>query len=299
MYFVGHKMYFMSKLFKKILVPVDFTEGSDIAIRKAVQLAEPSEAAICLLYICKPLFSLKLFSNTGYFIAPVTEILTVEEIEQKIRGYKSYILDNLDSVIVETVISESGRVQSKIEETAALFGSDLIILYKRGNKSVFHFYNALSSDQIAKNTDCPVLTIKEGSGERKIRNIVVPVTQRIPERKLELAIKIAKIFNANIHLISFPDHRGLEGKSDMAFIESFKKIRQNASLIIKHGPVYGSDVARAVLKYSESVHADMILVNPFTESTIHYVIGKLHISDMLPEHSPIQILDIEPYYHAN
>ena len=44
----------MVKLFKRILVPVDFTEGAEIAIRKAVQLAEPSEAAICLLYVCKP-----------------------------------------------------------------------------------------------------------------------------------------------------------------------------------------------------------------------------------------------------
>ncbi len=81
----------MVKLFKKILVPVDFTEGAEIAIRKAVQLAEPSEAAICLLYVCKPLFSLNIFSNTGYIVAPVTEIFTIKEIEQKIQGYKSYI----------------------------------------------------------------------------------------------------------------------------------------------------------------------------------------------------------------
>ena len=78
----------MVKLFKKILVPIDFTEGSDIAIRKAVQLAESSEFAICLLYVCKPLFSLNIFSNTGYIIAPATEILTITEIEQKISGYR-------------------------------------------------------------------------------------------------------------------------------------------------------------------------------------------------------------------
>ena len=70
-------------------------------------------------------------------------------------------------------------------------------------------------------------------------------------------------------------------------------------MVIRHGPVSGNDIARAVLKYAESVHADMILVNPVTESSIHYVIGKMHISDMLSEHSPIQILDIEPYSLAN
>jgi len=278
---------------------VDFTQGTDIAISKAVQLAEPSAVAICLLYICKPLFSLNIFSNTGYIVAPITEILTVAEIEQKILGYKSYIKERLDGVIVETIISEGARLQHKIEETAALFVPDLIIIYKRGNRSIFPFLSPISPECIAKNTDCPVLTIKEGSEEKKVRNIVVPVTQRIPERKLEIAIKLAKAFGANIHLISFPDCRDEEKKSDHAFLESFKKIRENASLIIKHGPVFGNDIPRAVLKYAESIQADMILVNPVTESNIHYIIGKVHISDMLSERSPIQVLDIEPYSLVN
>ena len=178
----------MVKLFKKILVPVDFTEGTEIAIRKAVQLAEPLEAVICLLYICKPLFSLNIFSNTGYIVAPVTEIMTMTEIEGKIRGYKSYINEHLDGVIVETVVSEAGKLQHKIEEAADIFGPDLIIIYKRGNKSLLNFFNLSSSERIARKTNCPVLTIKEGSEDKKISNIVLPVIHRIPARKLEIAI---------------------------------------------------------------------------------------------------------------
>jgi nucleotide-binding universal stress UspA family protein len=289
----------MIELFKKILVPIDFTEGSEIAIRKAIQLAEPGEAAICLLYICKPLFSLNIFSNTGYVVAPATEILTTAEIEKKIRGYQTYINKNLKGVMVETIISETGKLHQKIEETAILFGPDLIILYKSGGRSLFHFFNPASPERIAQKTDCPVLTIKEGSEDRKIRNIVLPVTQQIPARKLEIAIRLAKAFNSKIHLISFPDCSDEEKKSDHAFIESFKKIRENASLIIKHGPVFGNDIARAVLKYAESVQADMILVNPVTESNIHYIMGKIHISDLLSAHSPIQVLDIEPWSLVN
>ena len=289
----------MGKLFKRILVPVDFTEGSDIAIRKAVQLAEPSETAICLLYVCKPLFCLNIFSNAGYIVAPASEILSVKEIEAKIHDYKSYIDEHLDGVIVETVIPGAGKMQHKIEETAELFGPDLIIIYKRGNKSLFNFFNPVSPERVAQKTDCPVLTIKDGSELNKIRNIVLPVTQRVPARKLEIAIKLARVFNAQIHLISFPDCSDEGKKSDYAFIESFKKIRENASLIIRHGPVYGNDIARAVLKYAESVQADLILVNPVTESNINFIIGRIHISDLISERSPIQVLDIEPYTLAN
>jgi|SRR5579863_159031 len=289
----------MVKLFKKILVPVDFTEGSIISIRKAIQMAAPFEATICLLYICKPRFSLNVFSSTGYIVAPATEIFTMREIEQKIQHYTSYIGEQLHGVIVQAAISESGKMQRSIEEAANIFGPDLIIIYKKGNKSFFPFFNWVSSEHIAKHTECPVLTFKGGSGEKPIRNIVVPVTYRVPQRKLDIAVKLAKVFNANIHLVSFPDCQMGDENKEHAFIESFKKIRENASLVIRHGPVSGNDIARAILKYSESVQADVILVNPVSESSIHFIVGKMHISDMLPGNSQIQILDIEPYFMAN
>jgi hypothetical protein len=41
--------------------------------------------------------------------------------------------------------------------------------------------------------------------------------------------------------------------------------------------------------------ADMILVNPETESGISGFTGTRHISDMLNRDSKIQVLDVEPY----
>jgi hypothetical protein len=52
------------------------------------------------------------------------------------------------------------------------------------------------------------------------------------------------------------------------------------------------DLARATLSYAELIMADIILLNPATESGIG---GSRHISDLLRRDSKIQVLDVEPY----
>jgi nucleotide-binding universal stress UspA family protein len=286
----------MISSFKKILVPVDFSERSDIAVQKAIELAEPFVSVISLLYVVKPLFSLNIFSSTGYLITPATEIYFESEIEKRMDEYRSMVAHFAEGVKIELIISEHGPIQERIEQAAELFEPDLIIICKRGNRSLFTFFNLIFPDRLAKKTDCPVLTIKQGSAGNRIRNIVLPVTWRYPARKLELAIVMARKFGANIHLMTFPENETENDNREQAFIDSFNRIRENSSVIVKHGPLKGHDIARAVLCYSEAIKADMILANPQTESSIRSLTGKRHISDMLPANSSIQVMDIEPYH---
>jgi hypothetical protein len=67
-----------------------------------------------------------------------------------------------------------------------------------------------------------------------------------------------------------------------------------------HHPVeYSADTrhnpAKAALSYAELIMADMILVNPRTESGISGFTGFRHISDLLTRDSKIQVLDVQPY----
>jgi len=288
----------MTSLFKKILVPVDFSERSETAVQKAIELAEPYVSVISLLYVVKPLFSLNIFSSTGYLVAPATEIYFESEIEDRMKKYRSMVARLTEGVKIELIISEYGHIQNRIEHAAKLFEPDLIIICKKGRKSIFTFFNLIFPDRLAKKTDCPVLTIKRGSAGNRIRNIVLPVTWKYPARKLELAIVMAKKFGSHIHLMTFPEkEKDKDGDNrEQAFIDSFNRIRENSSVIIKHGPLRGNDVARSILYYSESIKADMILTNPQTESSIRLLTGRRHISDMLPASSTIQVMDIEPYH---
>jgi nucleotide-binding universal stress UspA family protein len=281
-------------LFRNILVPVDFSDCSEKAIRKAIELSEPANSVIALLYITRPLFSLNIFSSTGYLITPATELLFESEIREKVKEYEVLAANNSSNVQFKTIISETGKIQNNIEKAASLFDPDLIIICK--TKSLWPFFsNVICPGRIAKKTNCPVLTIQQGSSGVGVRNIVLPVTFKVPFRKLDMAISLAKKFNANIHLMTFPDFGPGENNMEKAFIDSYYNIKKNTSLIIKHGALKGQDIARAILSYSKSINADIILANPQTESNVHLITGNRHISDLLPKDSSIQVLDVEPY----
>jgi hypothetical protein len=284
-------------LFKNILVPVDFSDGSDIAFRKAIELSEPLNSVVCILYLFKPIIDFNKFSSTGYLIAPVTEILSKSEIQTKVKKYRETTAHIAPGIEIETILSGLGSIQNKIEKAAYLFNPDLIIICKNDDKSYFPFFNKVFPDRIARKTNSLVLTIKQGSASSGIKNIVLPVTWQVPFRKLEVAVSMAKKFNANIHLMTFPEYEPQREDTVKVFIDAFYKIRQYSFISIKYGSLKGKNIARTILNYSKSIHADIIMTNPQTESSLHTITGKRHISDLLPRNSSIQVLDVEPYFH--
>ena len=289
----------MAALFRRILVPVDFSEKSDTAVQKAIQLAEPHVSVISLLYVVKPAFSFNVFSSTGFLLAPSPEIYFEPEVKERMDTFRDMVNRLTEGVEIELIVSEHGAIQRRIERAAELFEPDLIIICKRRTRSYFTLFNLICPDRLAKMTNCPVLTIKQGANKNRIRNIVLPITRRYPARKLELAIVIAKKFGANIHLLTFPEGDPDFDNREQAFVDSFSRIRGNSSVIVRNGPLKGFNIARAVLYYSESIHADIILANPHTETSIRSLTRNKHISDLLPPNSSIQVMETEPYHSVN
>jgi Universal stress protein family len=284
-------------LFKNILVTVDFSDGSDIAFRKAIELSDPINSVVCILYLFRPRFVFSIFSSTGYLVAPATKILSKSEVQKNVKKYRGAGNQRAPGIELEAILPGLGSIQNKIEKAAFLFNPDLIIICRNDNRSCFPFFNKVFPDGIARKTNSLVLTIKKGSDSQGIKNIVLPVTWRVPFRKLEVAVSMAKKFNANIHLMTFPEFEPRREDAVKVFIDAFYKMRQYNYVSVKYGSLKGKNIARAILNYSISIHADIIMTNPETESSIHSLIGNRHISDLLPRNSSVQVLDVEPYFH--
>ena len=178
--------------FRKILIPADFTSNTEVAVQKAIELIQPHQSVLGLLHCMKPLWSFNIFSSTGYFIAPASEILTESEVENVMEQYALRIKEVLPDVDIRKIICTRGRVQKNIIQAIKELSPDLIIIGKRGGRRFINFSNLVDPGKIARKTGCPVLTIKRGSIAGKIKNIVLPVATRVPERKLDIAVGIAK-----------------------------------------------------------------------------------------------------------
>jgi K+-sensing histidine kinase KdpD len=138
------------------------------------------------------------------------------------------------------------------------------------------------------------LTAKQGSGEGRVRVIVVPVRNFLPERKLDWAILLARKYRAQVHLLAVQQQEQGAGLPQV-FLKAYHQLRENLHHPIEFSTITGNDAARAILNYAELVSADLILANPATESGAGGFTGSRHISDLLGRNSTIQVLDMEPY----
>ena len=281
----------MPGLFKTILVPIDFSDNTEIAVRQAIKLSSPGDAILHLLHVTKP--------GNRYSINSVLHQLvsyqngnSIEEVTSKLWEWKKSIEETGLSKTVNTYIMK-GTVESSIKNLVKRIKPQLIIIGKKTDNKYINFLNSVCPNRLAKSTGCPVLTLRRRAIDTKIKIIVIPVGSFIPKRKIELAVEFAKMYRAEIHLVAIPDIRVKETNSN-PFLETYRILKASLTNSIEYHLVTGNNFPKAILDYAERIRADLIFVNPGTETKISILTGK-HINDALKPSSKLKILSLEPY----
>lgn len=273
----------MPPTFNKILIPVDFSLNTEIALKKAIGLAGVDETTIHLLHVTRP--GKKAASQFRNWV-----------VERDLQQLKYTLQQENPALRVKTHIIKGFSIQGTIIECAAMLNPDLIIIAKQNSRRRWWAFTSLiSPDVVAKKSNCPVLTAKPGSMDSRTKVIVLPIRNFLPERKLEWAVLLAKKYKAQVHLLAIQQHEPKDGPLSQVFLKAYHLLREKLHHPIEYSAAVRHNAAKAALNYAELIMADMILVNPETESGISGLTGTRHISDMLNRDSKIQVLDVEPY----
>jgi nucleotide-binding universal stress UspA family protein len=273
----------MAVAFNRILIPVDFSLNTDTAVNKAIGLAGTDEAVIHLLHVVRP--GRKASTQFRAWV-----------VERDLHQLKCDIEQANPNIRVKTNVLRGYSVQQTIIECAAMLNPDLIILGKQNSHRRWFFSRQISPDAIAKKSNCPVLTVKPGSIDSRTRVIVLPIRNFLPERKLDWAVLLAKKYRAQVHLLAVGENAGQkDGLLSQVFLIAYHHLREKLHHPIEYSTAALHHPAKAALSYAELIMADMIVVNPDTESGISGFTGFRHLSDLLKRDSKIQVLDVEPY----
>jgi nucleotide-binding universal stress UspA family protein len=258
--------------FEQILVPVDFSINTTVAVKKAIELAVPGITNIQLLHVAE----------------------SKEAAEKKLHSLAKEIgaVYHINSSIH---IIQSNKVEFSLIQFAKENNPCMIVLGKNNHHSFFPFLNTIISTNIAEETKCPVLTVKPGAFKKKMETIVMPVSDSFPTRKMNLLTMLNLNFSLTVHLITIlnnnqrPDHY-----STSALYHSMKYIREKVKCNVQHCLIHSNHKAIATLRYAEKINADILLVSPETESTITTWMSKKDISDVVRLASQLQVLSIQP-----
>jgi len=254
-----------------ILVPTDFSEVADCALKHAIAVAKAYKNEITLMYIVEDGFLGGIFSKSQSEImkdAIVTKLnVKAQEIER-------------ETGIKVTTRAESGKVYKTIAEVANSEKYDSIIMGSHGASGLEQIVGSNASRTI-QYAEVPVVVVKSTSlSSEGYKKIVMPFDLTIESKqKLEWGINIAQKFNSEIHIVyskSDDEYLDLKMKANIAQVKHTLEDHKVKFVMYEFNDSVLDNFANETHNYANIINADLIVAMTHTEKGIsEMIIGTL------------------------
>lgn len=270
----------------QILIPIDFSEQSIIALDQSYNLAKFYKAELSLIYV---------IDDTN-----ATGESDEEEIRMKAKLEDlAATVSKKHSINVNAILAK-GPVSDKILEIAGNLKTKMIIMGTNGSKGHKEGIVGSNSLKVVEKAKCPVVTIKGKSMREGCKNIVLPIDlTKESLQKVKKAIELGKLYGATIRMIS------VSFSQDKSLLNRLMRKIEEATFLIKSevnctsevvNAVEGRDtLAQIVLDYANKVKADLVMIMTQQEEDLKLVpIATTSAAHYIISNSDIPVMSIVP-----
>jgi nucleotide-binding universal stress UspA family protein len=145
---------------KTVLVPTDFSECSEAAVRYGLALAEAFGASLHLLHVVQDPYK-QAWAAEG-FAAPVTDMVLQWETQARERLEKTAAAC---APLQTTIATRVGSPFYDIAAYASEANVDLIVIGTHGRGPIGHMLLGSVAERIVRRAPCPVLTVRHPQHE--------------------------------------------------------------------------------------------------------------------------------------
>jgi len=153
---------------KSILLPTDFSENADNAVKYAIELARLIGADITLVH------TYRVYSTSGMFIS-VESYLKKDAAQQMLIAYEMVEKELGKERVTSKIIR--GDTVSVIVNMANKGDYDLVLMGTQGASGLAEIFAGTTTSGVLKQCRKPVLAIPEGYEYHPIKNIVLAIDQ--------------------------------------------------------------------------------------------------------------------------
>jgi nucleotide-binding universal stress UspA family protein len=238
---------------KRILVPTDFSEHAEYALRVAAQIAKQNNSEILLLHM------LELPHQAGDAMGSGHQI-------PEIMFYKDKAISNLED-LMDVDFLEGINVSEIIQFEKAFDGIlavskknnvDLVVMGSHGTSGFQEMFIGSNTEKVVRFSEAPVLVIKNKVNDFSASNFVFAsdFSNEIKKPFAQL-VDFAKSFDANLSLVTIntpnsfkPTHVAEKIMNDFMKEFNYPKYTLN---------IYNDvNVEKGILNFANSVNADLI-----------------------------------------
>ena len=275
-------------IIKKILVPIDFSETSEIALAEAISLSVLLNADLFLFHVMDYVEHLYTgFPEVQTLLHSNSELKNSVELKMKkmqVKISKEYGI-NIEVYIIQ------GHIHSEIIDFSIKENIDLIVMGTHGISGYKEFFIGANAQRVVTLSEIPVLTIQNKIKGSKLSNILIPIDNSIHSReKVIMAIDIAKLFGSVIHILGLPNsEEEHELNKFNTKIKSVETIVHEHNLQFVSSLIHGDNLAEEAIKYANKNNCDLIVINTGHESNLTGIFLGL-FAQQIVNHSKIPVL---------
>lgn len=221
-----------------ILIPVDFTKQSLLAIKQSYNLAKYTHSRLILLHSYE-----KAGEESNDALAKLAK-----QTEQ-------------ESGVPTEAMNVQGDIYIQTHQIAADINATLIIA---GLESQMKFRNIIgsSASKLIRKAPCPVITIRGNDHRDGCENILLPLDLSTETReKVDSAIQFAQYFGASIRILGvFSPHDAAYENKLLAYTHQVKQFIKSKGISCTNKSMPTTNVAQTIVDYADKIEADLIMI---------------------------------------
>lgn len=243
---------------KKIIVPIDFSEHSEFALKAAAKLAKKFKAEILALHMLE-MADVMLTSSEGFIDEKTVFFFKLAE-----QRFEDFLKKEYLKGIKVTPIIKHFKVFSEVNEIVRNHDADLIIMGSHGTSGVMDLFVGSNTERVVRHADVPVLVIKNDLHNINFKSAVLACDFSDENIRPYLnAVKMMAKLNCKLHMV----HVNLPTNSfktsteiEKMVIDFFSKADRNLDKMKDVHYVCDYTVEEGVLNFSDKIGTDLILI---------------------------------------
>lgn len=253
---------------RAILVPVDFSELSMIALDEAVFMARLAKSTLHLLHV------IETYSNNSSLPA------AMRFSKSNVSAYDQEALEKLAELKAEiqqrsglevVTHTDSGRIYKSILAAAEANHVDLIVMGTTGETRLHGFAMGSNASLVVANANCPVISYRSKPSIHGFKKIVLPLDLTVEtKQKVQMALEIAQRFESQVAVLSL-----VATTDEFIRTKLLRQLEQVTELLISQGveatgnSIFGDDVVNGIVEYGNE-HGDLFMIMTQSESETSY-----------------------------
>ncbi|HNQ26317.1 MAG TPA: universal stress protein [Aquaticitalea sp.] len=265
---------------KKILVPTDFSNEAENALKVAAQLAKKYDLEIYVLHLLEIPFQ-EIDAITGHGGALPEAVFFLKLAQQRFEGLLSK--DYLDGLSVHDIVKHNNNF-ANVVDICHEHDVDLIVMGSHGASGLKEMFVGSNAEKVVRTSDIPVLVIKNEHKDFKVNDFVFASDFKNDNKETyRQAVDLANMFRAKVHLLMVNTPNSFSSTSEAKNrIHEFIKDYPFSDYTVN---IYNDEsVEKGILNFSKEINADLIGISTHGRQGIsHFFNGS--ISEDLVNHS--------------